>query len=144
MHSFTHGLLYYSEILSQTSNILPLILNLFTASSAEEQVAVSAMCRRNGAYFISAATPGLFGQVFCDFGSQFEVVDTDGENPQSMMIASITKEEKSVVTCLDESRHGLEDGSYVTFTEVQGMTELNGCAPKKVTVSLFNGIALCG
>jgi ubiquitin-activating enzyme E1 len=39
-----------------------------------------------------------------------------------------------LVTCLDESRHGLEDGDFVTFTEVQGMTYLNGCNPRKVIV----------
>ena len=39
-----------------------------------------------------------------------------------------------MVTCLDETRHGLEDGDYVTFTEVQGMRELNGCEPRKVSV----------
>lgn len=50
------------------------------------------------------------------------------------MVAGITREEKSVVTCLDETRHGLEDGDYVTFNEVLGMTELNGCEPRKVTV----------
>ena len=38
------------------------------------------------------------------------------------------------MTCLDETRHGLEDGDFVTFTEVQGMTELNGCEPMKVVV----------
>lgn len=38
------------------------------------------------------------------------------------------------MTCLDETRHGLEDGDFVTFSEVQGMTELNGCEPRKVTV----------
>lgn len=38
------------------------------------------------------------------------------------------------MTCLDETRHGLEDGDFVTFTEVQGMAELNGCKPRKVTV----------
>jgi hypothetical protein len=39
-----------------------------------------------------------------------------------------------MVTCLDETRHGLEDGDFVTFSEVQGMVELNGCEPRKVTV----------
>lgn len=39
-----------------------------------------------------------------------------------------------MVTCLDETRHGLEDGDFVTFSEVQGMEELNGCEPRKVTV----------
>lgn len=35
---------------------------------------------------------------------------------------------------MDETRHGLEDGDFVTFTEVQGMEELNGCKPRKVVV----------
>lgn len=38
------------------------------------------------------------------------------------------------MTCLDETRHGLEDGDYVTFSEVQGMTEINNCKPIKVKV----------
>jgi ubiquitin-activating enzyme E1 len=39
-----------------------------------------------------------------------------------------------MVTTLEESRHGLEDGEFVTFAEVKGMEELNGCEPRKVTV----------
>ncbi|XP_065939385.1 ubiquitin-like modifier-activating enzyme 1 [Magallana gigas] len=50
------------------------------------------------------------------------------------MVASITKDKEGVVTCLDEARYGYEDGDHVTFTEVQGMTELNGCKPIKIKV----------
>ena len=39
-----------------------------------------------------------------------------------------------MVTCLDETRHGLEDGDFVTFSEIQGMVDLNGCEPRKVSV----------
>ena len=39
-----------------------------------------------------------------------------------------------VVTTVDETRHGYETGDYVTFSEVQGMTELNGCEPREVKV----------
>lgn len=39
-----------------------------------------------------------------------------------------------MVTCLDEKRHGFEDGDYVTFTEVKGMKELNNCEPRKIKV----------
>lgn len=39
-----------------------------------------------------------------------------------------------MVTCLDEARHGFESGDHVTFTEVQGMTELNGCQPVEIKV----------
>lgn len=53
------------------------------------------------------------------------------------MIASITKDKQGVVTCLDETRHGLEDGDYVTFSEVQGMTEINNSAPREIKVGLY-------
>ena len=75
-----------------------------------------------------------FPQVFCDFGPDFTVVDTTGENPISAMIAGVTKDGDGFVTCLEETRHGLEDGDYVTFAEVQGMTELNGCQPRQIKV----------
>lgn len=39
-----------------------------------------------------------------------------------------------MVTCLDDARHGFESGDCVTFTEVQGMTELNGCQPIEIKV----------
>ena len=39
-----------------------------------------------------------------------------------------------VVATVDETKHGLEDGDFVTFSEVQGMTELNGCDPIKIKV----------
>lgn len=50
------------------------------------------------------------------------------------MIAAITKDAEGVVTTHDESRHGFEDGDKVTFQEVQGMTELNGCEPRTIKV----------
>ena len=76
----------------------------------------------------------FFRQLFCDFGADFVVSDTNGEQCISNMIASVTCDSESVVTCLDETRHGMEDGDYVTFSEVQGMIELNGCEPRKIKV----------
>ena len=46
----------------------------------------------------------------------------------------IAQSAEGLVTTLDESRHNLEDGDYVTFSEIKGMEELNGCEPRKVTV----------
>lgn len=46
----------------------------------------------------------------------------------------ILQDNPGVVTCLDEARHGFESGDHVTFTEVQGMTELNGCQPMEIKV----------
>ena len=79
-------------------------------------------------------TYGLFGSVFCDFGDEFVVFDTNGEEPVSAMIASITSDSPGLVTVLDEGRHGLEDGDYVTFAEVKGMEALNGSEARPVTV----------
>jgi len=50
------------------------------------------------------------------------------------MVSSVTQEEEGVVTMHDETRHGLEDGDHVTFTEVCGMAELNGSEPRPVKV----------
>lgn len=107
---------------------------VLTDCTREEQLRVSAFCHAHDIALILGSTNGLFGQIFCDFGEKFEVVDTNGESPVSAMVAGITKEENSVVTCLDESRHGLEDGDHVTFSEVQGMTELNNCKPIPIKV----------
>lgn len=50
------------------------------------------------------------------------------------MIASISKDKEGVVTCLDETRHGMESGDFVTFTEVVGMTEINEAKPREIKV----------
>ncbi len=39
------------------------------------------------------------------------------------------------VTCLEDVKHGLEDGDFVTFSEMKGMTELNGCKPVEIKVT---------
>ena len=56
--------------------------------------------------------------------------------------ASVTQEEEGVVAAMDEVRHGFEDGDFVTFSEVEGMTELNGCKPMKIKVKGFFNVKL--
>ncbi|KAL1476491.1 hypothetical protein MTO96_018479 [Rhipicephalus appendiculatus] len=43
-------------------------------------------------------------------------------------------EKQGVVTTSHKARHGFEDGDYVTFSEVRGMTEINDCPPMEVKV----------
>ncbi|KAF9057412.1 ubiquitin activating enzyme [Panaeolus papilionaceus] len=99
-----------------------------------KQLEINDWTHEHGIHFIAAETRGLFGSTFNDFGAKFTCVDPTGEQPLTGMIVSVAKDAEGLVTCLDETRHGLEDGDFVTFTEVQGMTELNGCEPRKVTV----------
>ncbi|XP_035675707.1 ubiquitin-like modifier-activating enzyme 1 [Branchiostoma floridae] len=123
----------YSGKLSEDyiSNFQVVVL---TESSLEEQLKLGEFCHDKGIKLIVASTKGLFGQIFCDFGEDFLVSDPTGEEPVSCMISAITKEQDGIVTTLEESRHGLETGDYVTFQEIQGMTELNGCEARKVKV----------
>ncbi|XP_043258430.1 ubiquitin-like modifier-activating enzyme 1 [Colletes gigas] len=107
---------------------------VLTETPLKEQLRISEITHANDIALIIADTRGLFSQVFCDFGESFAVVDTNGEPPVSAMVASISQDIEGVVTCLDDTRHGMEDGDYVTFSEVQGMTELNGCEPIKIKV----------
>lgn len=92
-------------------------------------------CHDNGVSFILAETKGLFSRIFCDFGPEFSVLDVNGENPVTTLIAGVTKEEQGVVTCLNGSPDAFEDGDFVKFSEVQGMTELNDHAPIQIEVT---------
>jgi len=106
-----------------------------TNTPLKQQIEINNITHPKGIKFISTSINGLFGMAFNDFGDVFEVTDQNGEEPKSGMVAAITKSnDQSVVTCLDETRHNLEDGDYVTFTEIKGMTELNGCEPRKISV----------
>ncbi|KAG7279855.1 hypothetical protein CRUP_016182 [Coryphaenoides rupestris] len=148
----------YNDYLTQFEVVV------LTNSSLEEQRQLGDYCHSKGIMLVIADTRGLFGQLFCDFGDDMLVFDTNGEQPLSAMISMITKagpsarparlpvcraqrnkrcdeclffspqDAAAVVTCLDEARHGFESGDYVTFTEVLGMTELNGCQPVEIKV----------
>lgn len=83
-------------------------------------------CHANGVYVVAGDTFGVFGSIFCDFGPEFVVHDVDGEQAFTSMIAGITSDAKALVTTLEETRHNLVTGDYVTLTEITGMTELNG------------------
>ncbi|KCV68462.1 hypothetical protein H696_04756 [Fonticula alba] len=77
---------------------------------------------------------GTFASIFNDFGDSFVVTDPNGNEPASFLISGITAEKESVVACVEEQRHNLEDGAHVTFRGVRGMTALNDCAPRPVKV----------
>ncbi|OQR75773.1 ubiquitin modifier-activating enzyme 1, partial [Tropilaelaps mercedesae] len=100
---------------------------VLTDSILEEQLRIDSWAHAAGnKCVIIADTRGLFSRIFCDFGPKFIIYDTKGEQPTSTIIASVTKDTQAVVMCVDETRHDFEDGDYVRFSEVQGMTELNG------------------
>ncbi len=118
-----------TEDLSQLRRYQVVVL---TGTSLKDQLTVSGYCHQNGIFIVIVDTFGLFGSIFTDFGKDFAIADPTGETPVSGIVADIDSE--GLVSALDETRHGLEDGDFVTFTEVQGMEALNNAEPRKITV----------
>ncbi|CAF1435465.1 unnamed protein product [Rotaria sp. Silwood1] len=98
---------------------------ILTDANLDDQIKIGDYCHQHGIKFINANTKGLFGQIFCDFGLNFEVLDTNGEHPLTQIVTEISHDEVGVVFTPTHTRHGFEDGSYVTFHGVKGMTEVN-------------------
>lgn len=113
-----------------TDKIAEFQVIVLTETALSTQVEINDYTHQNGIYFISTDVRGLFGNVFCDFGPAFSVVDPTGEAPLTGIIAGIDTD--GLVTALDETRHGLEDGDFVTFAEVEGLNL--GTEPYKVEV----------
>ena len=42
------------------------------------------------------------------------------------LVIVVIQDNPAVVTCLENERHGLEDGDVVVFSEVVGMEKING------------------
>ncbi|KAL5474908.1 hypothetical protein EMCRGX_G026935 [Ephydatia muelleri] len=113
---------------------------VLTDSDLDTQKEIGDFCHKHNICFLVASTRGLSGQIFCDFGENFRIVDATGEQPISVLISHISCEEKSVVTCSDETRHNLDNALedvYVTFSEVEGMTEVNGREFKMAGIGPF-------
>ena len=105
---------------------------VLTGTPLKDQLTISDYCHKKGIFIVIADIFGLFGSIFTDFGKDFAIADPDGENPVSGIVAGIDSD--GLVSALDETRHGLQDGDFVTFTEVQGMEGLNVSEPRKVEV----------
>jgi ubiquitin-activating enzyme E1 len=56
----------------------------------EQQLNISNFCHQNRICYVATDVFGVFGNVFCDFGKDFVVNDTTGENAESSIVASIT------------------------------------------------------
>jgi len=124
-----HGSKDLTSDLSQLKQYQAVVL---TDTPLKDQLAISDYCHQHGIYVVITDTFGLFGTIFTDFGKNFAVGDPTGENPLSGIVAGIDSE--GMVSALDETRHGLEDGDFVTFSEVEGMEKLNDGTPRKITV----------
>ncbi|NWS77661.1 UBA1 enzyme, partial [Crotophaga sulcirostris] len=117
--------------------LAPFQVVVLTESPLEEQLRVGDFCHARGIRFIVADAKGLAGQLFCDFGERFVVDDPAEGDPVCAAVQDISQGNPGVVTCVgaEGSRgHLFCDGDLVTFSGVEGMTELNGREPVPVRV----------
>ncbi|XP_067417341.1 ubiquitin-like modifier-activating enzyme 7 [Emydura macquarii macquarii] len=109
---------------------------VLTNSPLEEQLRVSDICHAHRIPFVLADTKGLAGQLFCDFGENFVVEDASEAEPICAYVQHVSQGTPGVVTCGDgQGRgHGFADGDFVTFSGVEGMSQLNSCQPRPIRV----------
>lgn len=93
---------------------------------SKQHVEIADYCHKSGICVIVSESWGVFGRIFCDFGKEFTCYDVNGENAATSLVASVSKDETALVTCLEDTRHGLEDGDTVVIADVEGMPELDG------------------
>ncbi|KAK7202558.1 ubiquitin activating enzyme [Myxozyma melibiosi] len=105
---------------------------VLTETSIETQVQINEITHKHNIAFIVADVRGLFAMAFNDFGTDFTIIDANGNEPATGIVSDV--DESGNVTVLEDTRHGLEDGDYVTFREIDGMPGLNDAEPRKVTV----------
>lgn len=133
LNPYTPVAVHDSEsLVSDLSQLKRYQVVVLTDTPLKEQLTISDYCHQNGIFVVITDTFGLFGTIFTDFGKSFTVGDATGENPLNGIVAGIDQD--GLVSALDETRHGLEDGDFVTFTEVEGMEGLNDGVPRKITV----------
>jgi len=109
---------------------------VMTEQSLDLQLRMNEACHAAGVAYISSAIRGVFGQIFCDFGENFTVYDVNGENPHTSIVASIEAGSPTLVMGIEDERLEFEEGDVVEFSEVKGMTELNGVKARVRSVNI--------
>ncbi|GIX63811.1 ubiquitin-activating enzyme E1 family protein [Babesia caballi] len=108
---------------------------------------VSRACRNNQLHkrvgFICADTFGMVGAVFVDFGSNFVCVDPSGKDINTAIVSGISNDEKGVVYIHTEGSMPFQTGDLVSFSEVEGMDELNSLEHVEITVKDKDSFTIC-
>ena len=149
----------YVDVKSMNGSVTKDLLSQYTILVTTDvpisvQTDLNNMCREHGVKYLHAETRGVFGKIFCDFGKDFVVNDTNGELAVNIAVESIRNENDETVKSTEPAEstervestepteptestkpieyivtcvepHDLESGDYVKLDEVDGLTNLN-------------------
>jgi ubiquitin-activating enzyme E1 len=130
----------YVDVSNITTFNMEMLLNYNVVVMTEmykhtDLIEINRICHENKIGFIYTCSLGLSGFTFVDFGDNHMIRDDNGEECKQYIVKIIEKYPQGIVTIDDGVGGGkiaLSDGDYVTFKEVQGMTELNNQEPRPV------------
>lgn len=87
---------------------------VFANKTHDELIKLNNMCRESETKFIIADSVSVFGRVFNDFGDNFVVLDTDGEDCKNGIIESVHFDNKKMyVRTVEKHPHELSSGQFV-------------------------------
>jgi ubiquitin-activating enzyme E1 len=91
-------------------------------------LSLNRVARHRNWTFVATETAGVFGQVFCDFGSAFVVHDTDGETPANTPLDRVESLDGTLlVHCIPGERHDVSKGDLIRFQYRNGDFSTEHC-----------------
>ena len=118
------------EILNNIKNYNIIIIT--EVMNKEKLFLINDECRKNKIGFIYAASIGITGFCFVDFG-EHTISDKNGEECKTFIIKKISNNGEIFIDKSINRNINISKGSYLIFREVGGLDELNNGKPRMVT-----------
>ena len=100
-------------------------------------------CHNENIAFIYAASFGISGFIFDDFGKEHIINSPTSIDKKSYFINSITRDGIiEIDNELERNNFSLEKGSYIIFKEIGGIKELNNLHPRKIKYVSNNSFSI--
>lgn len=103
------------QVLDEITSFVGFDLIISCNEHVQNMIKINKQARRDNCRYIGCQSRGVFSQIFCDFGTDFICLDTNGEAPVIGMINDIS--DTGILTVVDEQRHNLEDGDIIKIIQ---------------------------